>query len=89
MLAHSARSSSRLLLRTALVTPHSRTQSLIRPTNSKLNFTRNFAASMVTQGTTLKLNTGATVPAIGFGTWQDVDDQEQAVLDAIKVLIFV
>jgi len=34
--------------------------------------------------TTHKLNTGATIPAIGFGTWQDKDDQEKAVTEALK-----
>jgi len=34
--------------------------------------------------TKLKLNTGATIPAIGFGTWQDKDAQEEAVLEALK-----
>ncbi|PQE14881.1 aldehyde reductase protein [Rutstroemia sp. NJR-2017a WRK4] len=34
--------------------------------------------------TTHKLNTGATIPAIGFGTWQDKDAQEQAVAEALK-----
>jgi hypothetical protein len=31
-----------------------------------------------------KLNTGAQIPAIGFGTWQDKDAQENAVEIAIK-----
>ncbi|KAJ5951211.1 uncharacterized protein N7479_009624 [Penicillium vulpinum] len=31
-----------------------------------------------------KLNTGAEIPAIGFGTWQDADEQEDAVAEAIK-----
>jgi alcohol dehydrogenase (NADP+) len=31
-----------------------------------------------------KLNTGASIPAIGFGTWQDKDDQEKAVSDALE-----
>lgn len=31
-----------------------------------------------------KLNTGATIPAIGFGTWQDKEDQEKAVTEAFK-----
>lgn len=31
-----------------------------------------------------KLNTGATIPAVGFGTWQDKDDQEKAVAEALK-----
>lgn len=30
------------------------------------------------------LNTGAKIPAIGFGTWQDKDDQEKAVTEALK-----
>lgn len=34
--------------------------------------------------THLKLNTGATIPAVGFGTWQDKDSQEGAVHTAIK-----
>jgi alcohol dehydrogenase (NADP+) len=34
--------------------------------------------------TKFKLNTGAEIPAIGFGTWQDEDAQEKAVLEAIK-----
>lgn len=34
--------------------------------------------------TVFKLNTGAQIPAIGFGTWQDAEAQEQAVITAIK-----
>jgi alcohol dehydrogenase (NADP+) len=34
--------------------------------------------------TTAKLNTGATIPSIGFGTWQDKDAQETAVTEALK-----
>ena len=34
--------------------------------------------------TKFKLNTGAEIPAIGFGTWQDKDAQEQAVAEALK-----
>ncbi|TVY53353.1 putative oxidoreductase, partial [Lachnellula suecica] len=34
--------------------------------------------------TTFKLNTGATIPAVGFGTWQDKDAQEEAVSHALK-----
>jgi alcohol dehydrogenase (NADP+) len=30
------------------------------------------------------LNTGAKIPAVGFGTWQDKDAQEDAVEIAIK-----
>lgn len=32
-----------------------------------------------------KLNTGASIPAIGFGTWQDKEEQEDAVVEALKV----
>ena len=38
----------------------------------------------MTAGTHFKLNTGASIPAIGFGTWQDKDDQEKAVAEALK-----
>jgi alcohol dehydrogenase (NADP+) len=34
--------------------------------------------------THFKLNTGASIPAIGFGTWQDKDAQENAVATALK-----
>lgn len=40
-------------------------------------------AKMSTQ-TYQKLNTGAKIPALGFGTWQDVGAQEEAVLEALK-----
>ncbi|KAJ5281275.1 hypothetical protein N7478_006647 [Penicillium angulare] len=33
--------------------------------------------------TKFELNTGAEIPAIGFGTWQDEHAQEEAVLEAI------
>lgn len=35
-------------------------------------------------GTTATLNTGAKIPSLGFGTWQDKDAQEDAVYEAIK-----
>ena len=35
--------------------------------------------------TRFKLNTGADIPALGFGTWQDEEAQESAVLEALKV----
>lgn len=34
--------------------------------------------------TAATLNTGATIPIIGFGTWQDKDAQEDAVTEALK-----
>ena len=34
--------------------------------------------------TKFKLNTGAYIPAIGFGTWQDTAAQKDAVKEAIK-----
>jgi hypothetical protein len=33
-------------------------------------------ARMAHNGTTFTLNTGAKIPAIGFGTWQDKEAQE-------------
>lgn len=34
--------------------------------------------------TSFKLNTGASIPAVGFGTWQDKDAQEKAVTEALN-----
>ncbi|MCJ1461508.1 hypothetical protein MMC07_000105 [Pseudocyphellaria aurata] len=39
---------------------------------------------MATLDTKFKLNTGAEIPAVGFGTWQDADAQEDAVTEALK-----
>ena len=39
---------------------------------------------MAHNGTTFTLNTGAKIPAIGFGTWQDKEAQEPAVTAALK-----
>ncbi|KAL8804406.1 MAG: hypothetical protein Q9182_002601 [Xanthomendoza sp. 2 TL-2023] len=39
---------------------------------------------MATLNTKFKLNTGAEIPAVGFGTWQDKDAQEGAVTEALK-----
>lgn len=38
----------------------------------------------MTQQARFKLNTGASIPAIGFGTFQDPDAQEDAVSRALK-----
>lgn len=40
--------------------------------------------TITTMPTKFKLNTGAEIPAIGFGTWQDAESQENAVAEAIK-----
>ena len=34
--------------------------------------------------TSFKLSNGADIPAVGFGTWQDKDSQEDAVYEALK-----
>ncbi|KAF2018634.1 Aldo/keto reductase [Aaosphaeria arxii CBS 175.79] len=39
---------------------------------------------MAHKGTTHTLNTGAKIPALGFGTWQDKDAQHEAVSIALK-----
>lgn len=36
------------------------------------------------KGTKFTLNNGAEIPAIGFGTWQDEEAQEDAVCEALK-----
>ncbi|EME49956.1 hypothetical protein DOTSEDRAFT_20353 [Dothistroma septosporum NZE10] len=38
----------------------------------------------MTSTTSHKLNTGASIPAVGFGTWQDKDAQSEAVYLALK-----
>jgi alcohol dehydrogenase (NADP+) len=40
--------------------------------------------TMAYANTKFRLNTGAEIPAIGFGTWQDKDAQEDAVYEALK-----
>jgi alcohol dehydrogenase (NADP+) len=40
--------------------------------------------TMAYANTKFKLNNGAEIPAIGFGTWQDKDAQEDAVYEALK-----
>jgi hypothetical protein len=40
--------------------------------------------TMAYANTKFKLNTDAEIPAVGFGTWQDKDDQEDAVYEALK-----
>ena len=40
--------------------------------------------TMAYANTKFKLNTGAEIPAVGFGTWQDKDAQEDAVYEALK-----
>jgi len=39
---------------------------------------------MATLNTKLPLNTGAEIPAVGFGTWQDAEAQEAAVTEALR-----
>lgn len=40
--------------------------------------------TVATLNTKFKLNTGAEIPAVGFGTWQDRDAQEDAVTECLK-----
>ena len=65
-------------------TARAATARLSQLTQHTLPQTRSMAAAASPQGTILKLNTGADIPAIGFGTWQDKDAQEQAVTEALK-----
>lgn len=40
--------------------------------------------AITTRATTFKLNTGADIPALGFGTFQDANAQEDAVAQCLK-----
>jgi alcohol dehydrogenase (NADP+) len=66
---------SRAMNRTAQITGH---------LSSRNSSTQSTAGKMAYSGTKHKLNTGAEIPALGFGTWQDRDAQEPAVLAALK-----
>lgn len=55
---------------------------IYRPAHNHQIPTTTEIAEMTIQFT---LNTGAEIPAIGFGTWQDVNAQEEAVLEALRV----
>ncbi|KAG9246328.1 aldehyde reductase-like protein [Calycina marina] len=55
-------------------------KSRVSPISSFRQIQRTYLRSMATA----KLNTGASIPQVGFGTWQDKDDQETAVLEALK-----
>jgi diketogulonate reductase-like aldo/keto reductase len=43
-----------------------------------------YSRGVATRATTFKLNTGANIPALGFGTFQDPDAQEDAVARCLK-----
>lgn len=43
-----------------------------------------FSRSLATRATSYKLNTGAKIPALGFGTFQDSDSQEETVSRALQ-----
>jgi hypothetical protein len=62
---------------------------LTKQASSRLSqFSRQLPSSQIRNmayaNTKFKLNTGAEIPAIGFGTWQDKDAQEDAVYEALK-----
>ena len=57
----------------------------LRSTMLKIHFPSEFRKRGLSyNGKTHTLNTGALIPAIGFGTFQDKDQQENAVLQALK-----
>ncbi|KAL3427785.1 aldehyde reductase [Phlyctema vagabunda] len=62
---------------------HLSTKAPLRLSQLSSQFQRTQSRNMASI-TTHKLNTGATIPAIGFGTWQDKDSQENAVAEALK-----
>lgn len=61
----------------------SRVVQVSRQLSSQATFSQQQART-VHQSTLQKLNTGASIPAIGFGTWQDKEAQEPAVTIALK-----
>ena len=65
------------MLPTRLITPRS---SLLRT----LPFQTAYQTRNISRGTRLPLNNGQTIPALGFGTFQDANAQEEAVEKALK-----
>lgn len=63
-----------------------RLPSCIRISRQPLLFPRHTVQQfrMASRTTHAKLNTGANIPALGFGTWQDKDAQADAVYEALK-----
>lgn len=50
---------------------------------ARLGYTQHRHLSNYSQ-TTLPLNNSQEIPALGFGTWQDKDAQEDAVYEALQ-----
>jgi diketogulonate reductase-like aldo/keto reductase len=75
-----------MLSRTARTVPSfiTRTIQLERRLSPQFHHNISFQHLRMASSSTIKLNTGAHIPAIGFGTWQDKDAQEPAVLAALK-----
>lgn len=65
-------------------TPHIASTRLVQLRQHITTQSRASVRTMASQATRLPLNTGATIPGVGFGTWQDADAQEEAVLAALK-----
>lgn len=57
---------------------------MVYTADSRLTYIKTITPFNYTMSTVFKLNTGAQIPAIGFGTWQDADTQEGAVREAIS-----
>ncbi|KAJ5369886.1 uncharacterized protein N7496_005978 [Penicillium cataractarum] len=53
----------------------------MKPSSFKTNLT---LRSLSTRATTYKLNNGISIPALGFGTFQDPDSQEETVSRALQ-----
>lgn len=55
-----------------------------RPLTTKFSFLQTYRGLATATTRRHTLNTGAKIPAIGFGTFQDADAQEAAVCIALK-----
>lgn len=87
MLSRSSASlTSRLIARSVVhnTPPSARLAQLSSHFNTITPFQLYLRITKTNMSTYQKLNTGAKIPAIGFGTWQDVGAQEDAVLEALK-----
>jgi alcohol dehydrogenase (NADP+) len=76
---------TRLLNQTSRLSRQLQSSLFLQPSaRCHLHHKTRFASTSSTNLKRCKLNTGTEIPALGFGTWQDVDAQEAAVLTALK-----
>ncbi|KAL5335693.1 Aldo/keto reductase [Aspergillus crustosus] len=68
----------------ASIAPSALRASLFQKPLSKTTGLKTLTRTLTTRATTYKLNTGTQIPALGFGTFQDPNSQEETVSRALQ-----